>query len=359
MKGYDALSEPEGIISFDPGAFKDLRKSEEWKYDPIEKVEEFLKPFQPSLCASVRLDGREAEEGKAGKLLSPKDKVEAQAFSTLRRRFRIEIPEGDSRIEVENNGEKDSLLLSLEIRAGQESNVLLTFEGSGKGIYFLDVEAEEESKAYLTVLCRGEGEKFVYDSTRIASGARVKRNLLCMGGKFTRYSSRAFFSGPHAEAEMNGIYFIHGDGFAETRVRVAHAFPDCKSRVSYRGALLGGMARSAWVGESIIGKNGKGSDSYELNKNFVLTPGAKSFSEPQLEIKNGDILAAGHSSSVGYFDPNQIFYLRSRGIGEEEAKEMIVSGFFEELLSQMGSSEAKGEFEQFCKRIGGFNGSQA
>ena len=359
MKEYDALSEPEGISSFDPKAFKDLKKSEEWKYDPIGKVEEFLQPFQPSNCAFVLLNGTLVPEGDGQKLLTPKDKVEAQAFSILKRRFRVEIPEGKSRIEVKNEGEEDCILLSLYAKAGQNSNVLLTFDGKGKAIYFLEVEAEEESCVSITVLCQGEGERFIYDTTRISSMAKVKRNLLCLGAKFTRYASRAFFSGSHAEAEMNGIYFIHGDGFAETRVRVAHGLPDCKSRVSYRGALLGSKAKSAWVGESIIGKDGKGSDSYELNKNFVLTPGAKSFSEPQLEIKNGDILAAGHSSSVGYFDPNQIFYLRSRGIEEKEAKEMIVSGFFEELLSQMGSDEAKEEFEQFCRRTGGFNGSQA
>ena len=356
---YDGLFEPEGTSSFDPKDFKGWKKSEEWKYDPIEKIEEFSIPFRPSNCASVRMNGAAVQEGDAKNLLTPRDKVEAQGYASLGRRFCFEMPEGKSKIEVENEGGKDSLLLSLGFKPRQKADVLLTFEGKGSGVYFLELEAEEESCVSITAICRGEGEKFVYDSTKIASEARVKRNLVCLGGKFTRSCSRAFFSGPHAEAEMNGIYFICGDGFAETRVRVAHALPDCKSRVSYRGALLGGRARSAWVGESIIGKGGKGSDSYELNKNFVLTPGAKSFSEPQLEIKNGDILAAGHSSSVGYFDPNQIFYLRSRGIGEEEAKEMIVFGFFEELLSQMESDEAKKEFEQFCKRTGGFNGTQA
>lgn len=355
---YDEFFEPEGTVCFNPEAFKTMPRSEERKYDPTKKAEGLLAPFSPSRSAFVRSNGALLPEGRAEKLLTPQDKAEAQVYASIGRRFFLHAPVGRSKIEVENDGEKDSLLLSLDFKARQEAEVLLVFEGEGAGIYFLEVEAEEGSKASVTVICRGGGEKFIYDSTGIASGSAVKRNLLCLGGKFIGYSSRVFFSGPRAEAEINGIYFVCG-GFTETKVKVAHAVPDCKSRVSYRGALLGQTAGSAWVGKSVIGQGGKGSDSYELNKNFILTPGAKSFSEPQLEIKNGDILAAGHSSSVGYFDPNQIFYLKSRGIAEKEAKQMIVSGFFEELLSQMESEAAKREFEEFCKRMGGFNGAQA
>ena len=358
MKTDDGLFEPEGTASFDFDAFGNMEKREEWKYAPLDVAEEFKEPFKPSLSARVLLNGSEPAAGKAEKLLSPRDQVEAAGFASVGRSFPIQVPEGKTRIEVKNEGKRDSLFLSLRFGKGK-SDAVLFFEGEGDGVYFLDAAAPEESQVSLTVICLGNGKRFIYDSTRIASGAKVKRNLLCLGGGFDRYSLGAYFAGPRAEAEMNGIYFACGECYTECRVRVAHAVPDCKSRVSYRGALIGSSARSAWVGESIIGKGAPGSDSYELNKNFVLTPGAKSFSEPQLEIKNGDIVAAGHSSSVGYFDPIQLFYLRSRGIGEEEAKRMIISGFFEELLSNMESGEGEEEFRAFCRKMGVSNGAQA
>ncbi|MBR6440349.1 MAG: SufD family Fe-S cluster assembly protein [Aeriscardovia sp.] len=359
MRADDGLFEPEGRASFNPADFGGLEKKEEWKYAHLEEVCGFAEAFEPSNSSRVLLNGSDAPEGEAEKLLTPRDRVEAAGFSSVGRAFPIRMPEGKSEIKVVNEGPRDAVFLSLDFGEGGKSDALLSFEGAGEGVYFLDVKAGEGSEASLTVLCRGGGKKFVYDSTRIARDAKAKRNLVCLGGEFVRYSSGAYFAGPGGEAEMNGVYFSSGKNYIECRVRVAHAVPGCKSRVSYRGALLGAEARSAWVGESIIGKGGQGSDSYELNKNFVLTPGAKSFSEPQLEIKNGDILSAGHSSSVGYFDPDQLFYLRSRGIGEEEAKKMIISGFFDELLLQMGSEEAEREFKDFCRKAGVRDGAQA
>ena len=352
MKTDDGLFEPEGISSFDPETFGGLKKKEEWKYAPIEEVESFALPFEPSNTSRILLNGSEALEGKAEKLLTPRDKVEAAGFASVRRAFPIQMPAGGSEIKVINEGGRDAAFLSLDFMEAKNSDALLSLEGEGQGVYFLDVKAGAGSQVSLTVLCRNGGKKFIYDATRIGRDAKVKRNLVCLGEGFTRYSSGAYFTAPGGEAEMNGAYFACGRGYMECRVRVAHSMPGCRSRVSYRGALLGAEARSAWVGESIIGKGGRGSDSYEANKDFVLTPGAKSFSEPRLEIKNGDIASAGHSSSVGYFDPDQLFYLGSRGIGEEEAKKMIIAGFFDELFSQMGSKEAVKEFKDFCRKAG-------
>ena len=117
---------------------------------------------------------------------------------------------------------------------------------------------------------------------------------------------------------------------------VVHNYPECKSRVVYKGALSGKGAHSTWVGNALIEPTAPGTDSYELNRNLVLTPGAISDSEPNLEIENGNIVGAGHASSVGRFDDEELFYLESRGISETEARKLVVQGFFAELVEEIG-----------------------
>jgi Fe-S cluster assembly protein SufD len=93
------------------------------------------------------------------------------------------------------------------------------------------------------------------------------------------------------------------------------------------------------VGNALIQPSAPNTDSYELNRNLVLTPGAIADSEPNLEIENGNIVGAGHASSVGRFDDEELFYLQSRGIPEIEARKLVVRGFFGELVDQIGIAE--------------------
>jgi Fe-S cluster assembly protein SufD len=90
------------------------------------------------------------------------------------------------------------------------------------------------------------------------------------------------------------------------------------------------------VGDVLIRKEAEGTDTYELNRNLVLTEGARADSVPNLEIETGEIEGAGHASATGRFDDEQLFYLRSRGIPEEEARRLVVRGFFAELIKQIG-----------------------
>ena len=84
---------------------------------------------------------------------------------------------------------------------------------------------------------------------------------------------------------------------------------------------------------------GQGIDTYELNRNLVLTDGARADSVPNLEIETGDIAGAGHASSTGRFDDEQLFYLMSRGITEDEARRLVVRGFFADIVAKIGVPE--------------------
>jgi Fe-S cluster assembly protein SufD len=109
--------------------------------------------------------------------------------------------------------------------------------------------------------------------------------------------------------------------------------------VTYKGALQGEGARTVWIGDVLIGPKAVGTDTYEQNRNLVLTDGARADSVPNLEIETGDIVGAGHASATGRFDDEQLFYLQSRGITEDEARRLVVRGFLSEIVQQIGSPE--------------------
>ena len=97
-----------------------------------------------------------------------------------------------------------------------------------------------------------------------------------------------------------------------------------------------------WIGDVLIRAEAEGTDTYELNRNLVLTDGARVDSVPNLEIETGEIIGAGHASATGRFDDEQLFYLQTRGIPADEARRMVVRGFFAEVLQQIGVPALEG-----------------
>ena len=147
------------------------------------------------------------------------------------------------------------------------------------------------------------------------------------------------YSGPGGSAELFGVYFADETQHQEHRLWVDHAVPNCKSNVKYKGALQGEDARTVWIGDVRIRPAATGTDTYELNRNLVLTDGARADSVPNLEIETGEIVGAGHASATGRFDDEQLFYLCSRGIDAETARRLVVRGFFADVVQEIGLPE--------------------
>jgi Fe-S cluster assembly protein SufD len=111
--------------------------------------------------------------------------------------------------------------------------------------------------------------------------------------------------------------------------------------VVYRGALQGDEAHTVWVGDVVIRAAATGTDTYEINRNLLLSDGARADSVPNLEIETGEIAGAGHASATGRFDDEQLFYLMARGIPADEARRLVVRGFFAELLNRIPVPELR------------------
>jgi Fe-S cluster assembly protein SufD len=160
--------------------------------------------------------------------------------------------------------------------------------------------------------------------------------VVTLGGDVVRIAPSVLFTAPGAEVEMLGLYIADAGQHQEHRLFIDHAVPQCRSNVAYKGALQGEGAHTVWIGDVLIQAAAEGTDTYELNRNLVLTDGARADSVPNLEIETGQIIGAGHASATGRFDDEQLFYLQARGIPESQARRLVVRGFFAELVARIG-----------------------
>ncbi len=162
-----------------------------------------------------------------------------------------------------------------------------------------------------------------------------------LGGRLVRVSPTVRFGGPGGAVHLYGVSFAGAGQHLESRLYVDHSRPDCTSDVLYKNALQGEGARTVWIGDVRIRPAATGTSTFELNRNLVLTDGARADSVPNLEIETGEIAGAGHASATGRFDDLQLFYLQARGIPEAEARRLVVRGFFADVVERISVPELR------------------
>jgi Fe-S cluster assembly protein SufD len=164
---------------------------------------------------------------------------------------------------------------------------------------------------------------------------------ISFGGDVVRMDANVSYDGPGGDAELLGLYFADEGQHLEHRLFADHTAPKTKSHVVYKGALQGQGAHTVWVGNVLIRKVAEGIETYEENRNLVLTDGCRADSVPNLEIETGEVIGAGHASTTGRFDDEQLFYLMARGIPEDQARRLVVRGFFAELIGRIPVEELR------------------
>lgn len=167
--------------------------------------------------------------------------------------------------------------------------------------------------------------------------ATFKSVTVTVGGDVVRILPTVEFTAPGGSVDLLGVYFATAGQFFEHRMHVDHAVPNAKSNVNFKGALAGQGAHTVWIGDVLIRAAAEGTDTYELNRNLLLSDGARADSVPNLEIETGEIIGAGHASTTGRFDDEQLFYLMSRGISMSDARRLVVRGFFNEIVLEIGN----------------------
>ncbi len=173
----------------------------------------------------------------------------------------------------------------------------------------------------------------------LEADATLRSVVVSLGGSLVRHTASVEYRGRGGDAELVGVYFADAGQHLEHRLFVDHSVPGCRSDVIYKGALQGDSAHTVWIGDVLIRAAATGTHTYELNRNLVLTDGARADSVPNLEIETGEIEGAGHASATGRFDDEQLFYLMSRGIPESIARRLVVRGFFADAINRIGVPE--------------------
>ena len=233
--------------------------------------------------------------------------------------------------------------LVFKVGAHAKATILLRHEGSASYATKVDVLVGDGAKVNFVSIqdWADDAVHGGHHSVLVGRDSEVRTVTVSMGGKVVRLAETARFAGPGGSLEQFGLYFVDAGQHIEHRLFVDHNAPNTHSNVDYRGALQGEGARSVWIGDVLIRKVAEGISTYESNKNLVLTDGCRADSVPNLEIETGEIEGAGHSSTTGRFDDEQLFYLRSRGIPEAEARRLVVRGFFADIVRRIGVPEVE------------------
>jgi Fe-S cluster assembly protein SufD len=275
--------------------------------------------------------------GQAG---TPADRVAAQAFSSFDQATIVTVARDTEvadpiEITITGPGAGATAYGHLQIRVEELSRATVVVDLRGSGTYADNVEIIVGDSANVGVIWIADwADDMVHVSShhaRLGKDAVLGHVAVTLGGDVVRTSATVRFAGPGGEAQLLGTYFADDGQHFESRLLVDHSQPNCKSDVLYKGALQGDPDS----GDGLIRAGATGTDTYEANRNLVLTDGARADSVPNLEIETGEIVGAGHASATGRFDDEQLFYLRARGIPEDQARRLVVRGFFGEIIAKI------------------------
>ena len=277
----------------------------------------------------------------------PEDRPSAAAWGSAEQAYLVTIP-GDAKPDCEvqigiNSETTTPSALHVIIDAKPFSRGTVILDHKGAAVLGENVEIIVGDEAEITVISIQDWDtEAVHNSAQFAKlgrNSKLRHMVVSLGGKTLRVSTSAEFTATGGDVELLGMYFADAGQYIENRLYVDHAVPNCKSRVTYKGALQGDKAHTVWVGDVLIRMAAEGTDTYELNRNLLLTDGARADSVPNLEIETGKIEGAGHASASGRFDDEQLFYLQARGINEREARRLVVRGFLNEIIQKIGNEE--------------------
>jgi Fe-S cluster assembly protein SufD len=336
-------------------------REEQWRYIGSDELggldksglEEFSGDITATTADGVETSWIESDHKLFGSAGTPEDRVSAAGWEAAKAAYLVSIPANTSpepsSIEIKSVT-SDPSALHVIVHAAKGSSSTVVLEHRGDAVLSENIEIIVEDEANLTLVSIQEwNAKSIHSSAQFAKlgrNSKFKHVVVTLGGSVVRVTPSAYFDAPGGDVALFGLYFADAGQYLEHRIFVDHSQPNCKSRVTYKGALQGQKAHTVWVGDVLIRAAAEGTDTYELNRNLLLTDGARADSVPNLEIETGQIQGAGHASASGRFDDEQLFYLQARGIDELEARRLVVRGFLMEVVQQIGITDLEDRLAQ-------------
>jgi Fe-S cluster assembly protein SufD len=349
--------------SYDPADHEVPTAREEiWRFTPIKRLRgvhddadltgrsyEIDVNVDPAVTADLASSDDPAK-GSSGYV--PSDRVSARAWKHADGVFKVVVPkeavvDKPSILTIRGTDVDKAAAGHLVVQAEpySESTVVVRYEGSATWVDNVEVVLGEGARLTFVSIhdWADDAVQLSHQHSHIGRDATLKHVAVAFGGELVRINASIDYDGPGGDVDMLGIYFADSDQHLEHRLFVDQNQPRTRSNVDYRGALQGQGARTVWIGDVLIRKAAEGIETYESNRNLVLTDGCRAISVPNLEIETGEIVGAGHASTTGRFDDLQLFYLQSRGIPEDEARRLVVHGFFADIIKRIGVPQIEQE----------------
>ena len=333
-------------------------REEVWRFTPLKRLRGLLEAGGTGATLRRRLTRPDdvgyseisAEEAAQLGGHAPGDRVAAMAAHHAASAVVIDVPanaEPAEPIVLDLTGDSAETLVHGHVvfRIGRHAKVTIAVRHRGSAVYAALMQVLVGDAANVTFVSIADwADDAVHagqTSFTVGRDAEVRTVAVSLGGNLVRIAETVEYAGPGGSINQFGLYFADAGQHIEHRLFVNHNAPHTRSNVDYRGALQGKGAHTVWVGDVLIRKVADGIETYESNKNLLLTDGCKADSVPNLEIETGEIVGAGHASTTRQLDDEQLFYLRSRGIDEVEARRLVVHGFFHDIIRRIGVPEVE------------------
>ena len=354
------------VLSRDPADFPvPTGREEEWRFTPLRRFARLIEgggssahlAFESETPVGVVVEELTSDDPSLLALPLPVDRLSALAVARADGAVRVTIPEaasGDEPTVLRLRGDDVSELawghVILDIRPFAQATVVIEHTGSATYGEHLSVLVGDGATLKLVHLQTWDDDAVhaAHVAVRVGRDATFRSFQASLGGSAVRIRETLEYAGPGGDAELYGIFYSRAGQHIEHRMLVDHAVAHCRSNVLYKGALRGdaslgeaGIARSVWIGDVLIRAAAVGTETYELNRNLLLSDHTRADSVPNLEIETGEIAGAGHASATGRFDDDALFYLMSRGIDADTARRIVVRSFFAEVLEAIPVDEVR------------------
>jgi len=339
--------------SFDPGDFAvPTGREEEWRFTPLRRLRGLHQSpsgdgtvsVQVTAAPGVTAENTKRGDPRIGRALTPADRVSALAFAGFSEATVVSVPaELDvaepTWVTVRGQGTAEAAFGHTVVEVGANARATVVIEHVGSATLADNVEFVVGDGAQLAVVSlqdwADDAVHLSHHGLLVGRDARMTHTVVSLGGNLVRLAPSVRYGGPGGDAELRGIYFADAGQHLEHRLFVDHGERNCRSRVSYKGALRGQDAHAVWIGDVAIRAAATGTDTYEYNRNLVLSDGTRVDSVPNLEILTGEVIGAGHASASGRLEDQHLFYLMARGIPFHEARKLVIRGFFGQLIGQI------------------------
>jgi len=344
--------------SFDPQDFiVPSGREEMWRFTPMRRLRGLQQEaanrggvtYTPGAGAGNNIAIVDRDDPALAQAAAPTDRIAALAWANFDQAAVVSVAPGEAVAEplllnVQAHGEQHSFgQVVVDCGANASATVVIDHTGSSAYAGTTTIRVGDGARVTVAVLQQMDADGVLVGNVRAELGrdASLRCVGVTLGGDVVRLATSVDYTAPGGSVELLGAFFTTDGAHHEHRQFVDHSVPDCSSDVVYKGALAGAKAHSVWVGDVLIRAAATGTSTYETNRNLVLTDGARADSVPNLEIETGEVAGAGHAAATGRFDDEQLFYLQSRGIPADQARKLVVRGFFADIVRRIGVAEVE------------------